>query len=255
MADRKTLLAPFIELNQAFTRRRLRAQRASVMVEFAMVGPVFFLMLFVVFETAYDQFLQAVLESSLAFTARQMQIGTAQLQTGANNVDQTTPASFLTQYFCPNAFGLLNCNNLYVRVQVLNTTLSSAGCTDVYQSTTGSLPVNGSAAGNALALGDYSGVNGNGAGGTPPAAASPCVVSSTQGYCNPTGNEYVLLSAVYIAPSFINGLLPNTRIFTYNGHDVRGQFASIGFQTEDYSTANGATSSGQANPSNNSTPC
>ncbi len=213
--------------------------RGSVMVEFAIVAPFFFFMLFFVFEIAYDQFLQEVLESSLAFTARQMQIGTAQLQSGANDIDLTTPATFTPQYFCPNAFGFLDCPNLFVRVEILNTDFTGA-CTDVYQATTGVLPVTK----GVLNLGSFSSENGTGSGAA--IAPSPCDINAAQGYCSPSSNEFVLLTAIYIAPSFLNGLLPNAEIYKYKGHDVRAQFASTAFQTENFTPISGTAPSGYA---------
>lgn len=225
---------------RARQNRRITAdRRASTIVEFAIAGPVFFFLLLFVFEIAYDQFLQEVLESSLAATARQMQVGTSQLQTGANNIDLTTPSSFMTQYFCPNSFGFINCNNLFVRVEILNTTFPTS-CSDVYQATTGALPITG----NTLNLGSFSGVNGAGAGAT--VGTTPCDTNTGQGYCSPSRNEFVLVSAVYVGPSFLNGFLPNTQIYKYNGRDVRAQFASDAFQTENFNAASGATPGGYA---------
>ena len=218
-------------------RRLRRDRRGSMMVEFAIVGPVFFFLLLFVFEIAYDQFLQEVLESSLAATARQMQIGTAQLQTNSSNL--TTPPTFMSQYFCPNTFGFLNCNNLFVRVETLSTNFTNS-CTDVYQATTGTLPVSG----NTLELGSFSSKNGNGAGTA--ISTSSCDTNTGQGYCSPSGNEFVLVTAIYVGPSFLNGLLPNTEIYQYNGRDVRAQFAAAAFQTENFQAASGTATSGYA---------
>lgn len=196
------------------------------MVEYAIVGPVFFLMLLFVFEVAYDLFLQEVLESALAVAARQMQIGASQDATG------TGTTSFTAADVCPSAFGLLNCNSLYVRVEVLNTAQTST-CADVYNATTGTLPLSAGAPAM-LQLAAYTSQNGPGTGGPNPTATA-CDPTAQIGYCNPGPDEFVLLTAIYTAPSFLNGLLPNTSIYTYGGHDVRAQLASTAFQTEYFS--------------------
>jgi len=201
----------------------------SVIVEFAIVGPVFFLMLLFVFDTAYDLFLQEVLESSLAVAARDMQIGASQNATATG-----TTTSFTGAYFCPSALGLLNCNNLYIRVEALDTS-STTTCADVYDATTGTLPLSSSTPAT-LQLATFTSENGAGAGGTIPPPATPCDPTSQIGYCNPGANEFVLMTAIYVAPSFLNGLLPNTAVYTYGGTDVRAQLASTAFQTEYFST-------------------
>jgi Flp pilus assembly protein TadG len=203
-------------------RIRGSARAGAVLVEFAIVGPVFLMMMMFVFEIAYDLFLQEVLESALAVTARQMQIGATQ------DAAATGAGSFTAAYFCPNSFGFLNCNNLYVRVEVLNTSQTSS-CADVYQATTGGLPLSGGAPAT-LQLAAFTSTLGAGIGGT--AAATPCDPAAQTGYCNPGSDEFVLLTAIYVAPSFLNGMLPNTAIYTYGGHDVRAQLASTAFQTE-----------------------
>jgi hypothetical protein len=194
------------------------------MVEFAIVGPVFFFLLFMVFEISYDLFLQAVLNSSLAVTGRQMQINTTQ------NATPTGTSSFTAAYFCPNSFGFLNCNNLYIRDEIINTSTTST-CTDLYYATTGVLPVSG----GVLQLGSFTSQNGFGAGGT--VSVTNCDASSTTGYCNPGPSEMVLLTAIYVAPSFLNGLMPGTQVYKYNGNYVRAQLASTAFETEAYTAS------------------
>jgi hypothetical protein len=200
--------------------------RASMAVEFAIVGPIFFLLLFIVFEISYDLFLQEVLDSSLAVTARQVQLGTAQ--------GQTTAAGFNQAYFCPNSFGFLNCNNLFIRVEPINTSLQST-CTDLYDATTGVLPISG----GVLQLGSYENTGGLGLGSTIP--ATKCDTATNNGFCNAGKQELVLISAIYLAPSFIRGLLvPGTQVYKYNGSWVRAQFAATAFETENFTvTATG----------------
>jgi Flp pilus assembly protein TadG len=211
---------------RAALRSRLPASwrdtRASVMVEFAIVGPVFILLLLVVFQVAYDLFLQEVLDSTLAVTARQMQINQTQTATA------TGSGSFTAAYFCPNSFGFVNCNNVYVRVETVSTARTNAACLDVYQMTTGELPVSN----GQLGLSSFTSESGAGTG--PAAPISSCDTNSGTGYCNPAGQEFVILTAIYVGPSFLNGYLPGTQAYKYNGHLVRAQMASTGFETESY---------------------
>jgi Flp pilus assembly protein TadG len=229
-------------LTRALTRlrTRLRARllrgladrRAAVMVEFAVVGPIFFLLLLVVFEVSYDLYLNEVLDTALQATARQIATGTAQPTTASNLISGT---------LCPNALGLLNCNNLYVTVQRIDTTSTTScpggyGHADLWDATNGTLPgTNGN-----LQLGLYGGLNGTGAGNAvgPP---STCYASSSKnnGFCvagPSTGSpELIVMSAVYVAPSFLQRLVGNT--VTYNGSIVRATLADAAFVTEGYSSS------------------
>jgi hypothetical protein len=189
------------------------------MVEMAMVGPIVLLFLMVIFEVAYDQFLQGALQSTVELTAHEMQVG------GTQNT--ATAAAFLTQDFCPNTTGgLLNCNNVYIRIEQFNTT----SCTDFYDATTASLPVQG----RAIQLGDYAGLStasGNAVGPTNCDASSPGT-----GFCNPGPSEEIILTAIYLAPTFLMGLLPGNA-FTYNGSAVRALMTTTGFETESFTAA------------------
>jgi len=83
-------------------------RHSTVMVEAAICLPVFFLLLFFAFELAYDGFIQAVLESTLAATAQQIEVGSTTAATSAN---------FVSNYVCNNGEGLLSCGSLFIRVQ------------------------------------------------------------------------------------------------------------------------------------------
>jgi hypothetical protein len=209
-------------------RRHWRERRASVILEFAIAGPAFFLLLFAVFEVSYDLFLQGVLDGALALTSRQMQVDSTV------NATATGSNSFTAAWFCPNSFGFLNCNNLFVRVEVISAALTNSACVDLYQSTTGDLPV----ANGVLDLAAYTNETGMGGGGTASPGSCDEITGAGDngalGYCNPGPNELVLLSAIYVAPSFLNGLLPGTQAYKYNGRLVRAQFASAAFETESF---------------------
>jgi hypothetical protein len=194
-------------------------RRATVLVEFAVVGPVFFLMLFMAFDFSYDSFLNSVLDSAVQATARQIEVGGAQ--------GDTKRQSLITNALCPNALGLLNCNNLYVRVEsiIQSSCPGGAGEPDLYDATDGELPQTGK---GVLGLGLY--------GGTGQAGPTACETNnSASGFCvagpgTSKDPEIIILSAVYLAPSFLGHLVLQS--FTYQGHVVRPMFSSAAFITE-----------------------
>jgi len=206
-------------------RRLVKERRASTMVEFAIVGPVFFLFLLVVFEVAYDAYLQEVLDTAVQATARQVQTGTAQ---------PTSEANLASGVLCPNALGLLNCNNLFVRVERLDN--SAAACPggnaaqDIYNATDGHIPVSN----GQLNLSLYGGTSSGGAYAGP----TNCQ-NGTGGFCvaGPSASgkpEFIILSAVYLAPSFLHRLVSNT--VTYQGSVVRAVFSTSAFVTEGFTS-------------------
>jgi hypothetical protein len=200
-------------------KKLLGDRRSAAMVEMAMVGPVVLLFLMVIFEVAYDQFLQGALQSTVELTAHQMQVGSTQ--------NTATAAAFLSNDFCPNTTGgLLNCNNVYIRVEAFDTT----ACTDFYDATSPALPVEG----HALQLGDYAGLT---AAVGDPVGPTHCDASTPgTGFCNPGPSEEIILTAIYLAPTFLMGLLPGNAV-TYNGSAVRALMTTSGFETESFAAA------------------
>jgi hypothetical protein len=212
------------------------------MVEFAIVGPIFFALLFLAFVFAYGAFNQAALDSALQATARNLQVGTPE-QTG--NPPATTEALLVSNYFCPNSLGVLNCNNIYVRVESIDMTAcpGGPGQQDLFDATDGRLPVDGS---KALNLSLY---GGSAAGGANPGPTTCQLSSSSTGYCvagpsKTTTNAapvLVVISAVYLAPSFLGTLLPGA--VTYNGNVVSATFSSAALITEGFTSDYGGNSS------------
>lgn len=98
--------------------RRFRRNRGgSAAVEFALVAPVFFALLFAIIETAIMFFASQVLETVTQNSARM--ILTGQAQTGSYTATQ-----FKT-YVCGQIPALFDCNSLYVDVQSYSTSFSS----------------------------------------------------------------------------------------------------------------------------------
>ncbi len=90
-------------------RRFRRNRRGSVAVEFALVAPIFFALLFAILETAIMFFAGQVLESMAQNSARMILTGQAQ-NSGWKLADFQT-------YVCGQNPGLFNCNNIYVDVE------------------------------------------------------------------------------------------------------------------------------------------
>ncbi len=90
-------------------RRFGRSRRGSAAVEFALVAPVFFALLFAILETALMFFASQVLETITQDSARMIVTGQAQ----SSSFTQT---QFKT-YVCGRIPALFNCNSLYVDVE------------------------------------------------------------------------------------------------------------------------------------------
>src|SRR5215472_5971166 len=84
-------------------------RRGSAAVEFALVAPVFFALLFAIIETALMFFASQVLETITQNSARMIVTGQAQTQA-------YTATQFKT-YVCGQIPALFSCNSLYVDVE------------------------------------------------------------------------------------------------------------------------------------------
>jgi Flp pilus assembly protein TadG len=102
--------------------RRFRGnRRGSAAVEFALVAPVFFALLFAIIETAIMFFASQVLETITQNSARVVLTGQAQSGSVASCAvggvaTACTQATFKT-YVCSQIPALFNCSSLYVDVQ------------------------------------------------------------------------------------------------------------------------------------------
>ena len=90
-------------------RRFRRSRRGSAAVEFALVAPVFFALLFAIIETAIVFFAGQVLETITQNSARYIMTGQAQAAA-------FTATQFKT-YVCNQIPALFTCGNVYVDVQ------------------------------------------------------------------------------------------------------------------------------------------
>jgi Flp pilus assembly protein TadG len=93
-------------------RRFRRSRRGSAALEFALVAPVFFALLFAIIETALMFFASQVLETITQNSARLILTGQAQQATSVANWTQ-----FRDTYVCNQIPALFDCSKIYVDVE------------------------------------------------------------------------------------------------------------------------------------------
>ena len=205
--------------------RRSRGFRGStrgvVALEFAILATPFFALMLFIFELGYDLYSQEELDTALHAAVRQIQTGNAQNLTSSGSND------FVNGYLCPQAAGLLyGCNSrVYVKIQKLAFSTSQ----DFYDFTTGQVPVTGGSLD--LVGGGY--LNSTG----------------TSTFCNSGPGQFILVSALYLGPSFVGTLLPNSfSVINPFGGRTHVTLSTTGVVTESYSPTAAAQGSSPAAP-------
>ncbi len=178
-------------------RRVVKDRRAATALEFGIIALPFFMWMLVILELSWDLFTQVALDDALHVAARQIQTGNAQYLTNGQ--------AFINNYLCPAAGGRLICSNLYISVQPAN----FGSGQDYYNLTTGVLPTSG----NTLVLSSFTG---------------------TSSFCNANASQFMLISAIYVGPTFLGGLLPGLFTVQYNGARVHATLSTTGVVTEPY---------------------
>jgi Flp pilus assembly protein TadG len=99
-------------------RRFRRSRRGSAAVEFALVAPLFFGLLFAIVETGMMFFANEVLETVTQDSARIIQTGQA-MTPGGVSATQTGPltAAQFQQYVCTQIPALFSCDKVYIDVE------------------------------------------------------------------------------------------------------------------------------------------
>jgi Flp pilus assembly protein TadG len=181
--------------------RRFRGnRRGSAVVEFALVAPMFFALLFAIIETAIMFFASQVLETVTQNSARVILTGQAQGVNGSVAACQVTAGvtsacdqnSFKT-YVCSQIPALFDCNSLYVDVQSYSSSFASV--------TLSNHVTNGTFDGSGL------------------------------GYNAGTAGQVVVVRLFYQWPIFVTGL--GYRLFNLNGN-YRLLVATAAFQNEPF---------------------
>jgi hypothetical protein len=184
-------------------------------LEFAILAIPFFTWLLFIFELSYDLFVQEALDYAVHGAVRQIQTGNA---TSTNNV--TNAAQFFSTYLCNATRGLLECPHIWLRVAAVQTGSGGTGVPDFAPpTTTGGPPVHG----GTLDLSQYTNSADAHTGGGQ---------NVRQPYCTASPSQAILVSAVYLGPSFVGSLLPGVMSVTYNRTFVHPTFSSAGFVTE-----------------------
>jgi Flp pilus assembly protein TadG len=101
-------------------RRFRRNRRGSAAVEFALVAPVFFALLFAIIETGIMFFASQVLETVTQNSARQIMTGFVQSQAW-------DAANFKTKVVCPQIPAIFTCANISVDVESDPTSFANVG--------------------------------------------------------------------------------------------------------------------------------
>ena len=203
---------------------RMRARRAGynglwdssrgvVAMEFAILAIPFLALMLFVFELGYDLYSQEELDTALHAAVRQIQTGNAQ------NLTSSGTGDFVNSYLCPQSAGLLfGCSaRVYVKIQKLTFGASQ----DLYDFTTGQVPVTD----GELDLVDGGYLNKTG----------------TSTFCNSGPGQFILVSALYIGPSFVGTLLPNSfSVINPFGGRTHVTLSTTSVVTESYSTTTAA---------------
>ena len=176
-----------------------------VALEFAILAVPFFMWLLFILELSYDMYTQSALDDALHAAVRMIQTGNAQYVANGQ--------AFVTSFLCPAAGSRLECSRMYVNVQPANFGTNQ----DYYNLTTGTLPVSG----NTLVLSNY----------------ASATSSGTGSFCNASPQQFLLVSAIYVGPSFLGALLPGLLSVQYNGQRVHASLATTGIVTEPYSAS------------------
>ncbi len=179
----------------------LAATRAEMALEFAILSLPMFTFILLIFEISLDLYTQEALDAGLHLAVRAIQTGRAQNVLNGND--------FVNRYLCPSMLGLPACSaHVYVKVQKI---LFSAN-QDFYtvpNGATGRVPL----AGNAVNLTGYGSTN----------------------FCNSAPGQVTLVSALYLGPTFLGGLLPGVfSVHSPSGSLVHATLSTTGLVTEDY---------------------
>lgn len=115
----RRLLAPAIARGRSFARD----ERGVTAIEFGFLALPFFTIIFAIIETAMMFFAQQVLDSAVEDASRIVRTGNAQAQ----GFDVTS----FRNYMCGYTFGLFNCSNIILKVQVLSSFSAATTATTV----------------------------------------------------------------------------------------------------------------------------
>ena len=89
-----------------------RHERGAVAIEFVLVAPIFFFLIFATLETSLLYVVATVMEGEVAIAARTIRTG--QLQ------EEADPEAAFTEILCSNLDNVLNCDNVIIDVRTFD---------------------------------------------------------------------------------------------------------------------------------------
>lgn len=103
-----------------YLKRIIKKDKGVTAIEFAMIAPIFFFLMFAIMEVMLIFFVNTILEESVAEEARLVRTG--QAQSGTSPISQ----SDFKQAICDKMFGMVDCDTrLFVMVQNFGSTVPS----------------------------------------------------------------------------------------------------------------------------------
>ena len=104
-------MACLVSIRKALHRFR-KHERGAIAVEFVLVAPIFFFLIFAILETSILYMIATVMEGEVALAARSIRTG--QLQQEAD------PETAFRQILCSNLDNVLNCDNVIIDVRTFD---------------------------------------------------------------------------------------------------------------------------------------
>jgi len=176
----------------------------STIVEFAMIALPLFFMIIGIIEIGYGNFTQSRMDAAIQSTARLIMTGVVQ-NTQANG-QPLTAQQFRDQILCPKLPSTMNCNNVFVNVQVFSEPTSTGVPSPYLQF-----------------------VNASGTG-----LVTPALDNNLNSYNVGTGASYVVIDVVYPLPLLATSYLtPDAMI--YQGRRSRLLQSTVTFENEPFS--------------------
>jgi Flp pilus assembly protein TadG len=208
---------------RTWPRRLVGDRRAMVLVELALIGPVFLLGVIVLFQFSYLYLAQQFLEAATEVSARSIMTGNAQMQSSCTSASITagtctspvaSSSDFVTNVLCP-ALLYLQCGNLLVNAQAV--------------------PAGDDYFASVLAM--------------PTFISGGSVSTSGLKFCNGQAGQFMKLNVVYMAPIWVFGSLPFIGplwpgAVTYNGSTTIPLYAASAFTDEQFSLSSSLTTTG-----------
>ncbi len=185
-------------------RHFIADKSGSTVVEFAMIALPLFFMIIGVIEIGYGNFTQSRMDAAIQSTARLIMTGA--VQNTQSNGQPLTAQQFRDQILCPKLPSTMNCNNVFVNVQVFAEPTSTGVPSPYLQF-----------------------VNASGTG-----LVTPALDNNLNGYNVGIGASYVVVDVVYPLPLLATSYL-TPDVMIYQGRRSRLLQSTVTFKNEPFS--------------------